>query len=64
MIGAIDGLETGRSQLFISHAGDSQTSVAQEKCLEELKNKYLIAAKAGAYHIKRNAEILKAIEGE
>ena len=40
LIGAIDGLETGRSQLFISHAGDSQTSVAQEKCLEELKNKY------------------------
>lgn len=40
LIGAIDSLETGKTPLLVSHAGDGATSSAQENCLQELRNQY------------------------
>lgn len=40
LIGAIDLLQTGRRVLFLSHAGESATSEAQNACIERLQANY------------------------
>ena len=40
LIGGVDSLETGIRHLFISHAGESATSDAQDACFEGLKRNY------------------------
>ena len=40
LIGAIDSLETGKTPLLVSHAGDGATSTAQRNCLQELHKQY------------------------
>ncbi|MDP7701095.1 Qat anti-phage system QueC-like protein QatC [Mycobacterium sp. TY815] len=44
LIGAIDALETGRTPLLISHAGDPATSDAQSTLFEALKTHYSACA--------------------
>jgi hypothetical protein len=40
LIGAIDTLESGKTPLLVSHAGDGATSKAQDLCYNKLKEKY------------------------
>lgn len=40
LIGAIDALEEGRNPLFVSHAGESAVSAAQEKLFRRLETQY------------------------
>lgn len=40
LIGAIDALEQGRNPLFVSHAGESAVSAAQEKLFRRLEAQY------------------------
>jgi len=40
LIGAVDSLEAGNNQLYISHAGEGFSSTAQESCFNGLKHAY------------------------